>query len=123
MKYNLYTFTCLKRSVYVAELIQFDNHKDSHKGFLSPEELTILAKRKHKRSEFIFSRYIIKKVAKMSPEQAKLTTIKYCDSIKTAGAFQNKTLKKKLSLSHSKNFVLCFLLHSNSTYILIEHAK
>ena len=105
MKYNSYTFTCLNRPLYVAELIQFDKNELSYKAFLSPEELNILAKRKHKQAEFIFSRYIIKKVSKMSNEQARLTTIKYCDLMKTAGIFQQNTLKQKLSLSHSGKFV------------------
>jgi len=107
MKYNFYTFTCLSRPLYVAELIQFPENKASYREFLSPEELNLLAKRKHinKQAEFIFSRYIIKKVLEMSSKQAKLTTVKYCNLIKASGIFQQQELKQKLSLSHSGKFV------------------
>ncbi len=105
MKYNLYTFTVLTRQLYVAELIQFSKEKTDYKHFLSVEELGILAKRKHKKTEFIFSRYIIKKVAEITGKQAILTTIKYCEVTETAGVFQQQALKQKLSLSHSGKFV------------------
>jgi len=105
MKYKLYTYNCLNRLLYVAKLSQFSMCESSYQDFLSPEELDILTKRKHKQEEFIFSRFIIKKVSELDNEQAKLTTIKYCDSLKTAGIFQLGKLKKKLSLSHSGKFV------------------
>jgi len=121
MKYNVYTFTVFNQPLYVAELIQFDKNEVSYKKFLSVEELTILAKRKHKQAEFIFSRYIIKKVSKMSDKQVRLTTIKYCDSMKTAGIFQQKMLKQKLSLSHSGKFVaFCFCSLNDSIGVDIE---
>ncbi len=105
MKYKLFKFDYLDRQIYIAELIQLTKGDIFYREFLSPEELNLLAKRKHKREEFIFSRYIIKKISEMSNEQAKLSTIKYCDSMKTAGIFQQDTLKRKLSLSHSGKLV------------------
>jgi len=107
MKYNFYTFICLNQPLYVAELIQLSENEASYKAFLSPEELDLLARRKHKnkQAEFVFSRYIIKKVSEMSSKQAKLATIKYCSSKKTSGIFQQQKLKQKLSLSHSGKFV------------------
>ena len=107
MKYNLYTFTCLNQPFYVAELIQLAKNEVSYKDFLSSEELNMLAtrKHKHKQAEFIFSRYIIKKISEMSNKQAKLTTVKYCNSMKSAGIFQQQKLRQKLSLSHSGKFI------------------
>lgn len=105
MKYNIHTFSVLNHQLYVAELIQLAKDKKTFEKFLSPEELNILAKRKHKQAEFVFSRYIIKKIADMTSKKAVLTTIKYCDVIKTAGIFQQQELKQKLSLSHSGKFV------------------
>lgn len=105
MKYNLHIFTTLSRQLYVAELIQFSKEETDYKHFLSSEELGILAKRKHKQAEFIFSRYIIKKVAEIMGKEAISTTVKYCDAMETVGIFQQQVLKQKLSLSHSGKFV------------------
>lgn len=105
MKYNFYTFTVLDRQLYIAELVDFSKEEVDYKHFLSHEELNILAKRKHKQAEFIFSRYLIKKIAKVSDKQARLTTVKYCDEIESTGIFQQQNLKQKLSLSHSGKFV------------------
>lgn len=105
MKYNLQTFTAFNRQLYVAELIQLDKAETAYQNFLSAEELKVLAKRKHKKAEYIFSRFIIKKIVGISREQAILTTVKYCQTLKTAGVFREQKLEKKLSLSHSGRFV------------------
>lgn len=105
MKYNLYTFTALDQQFFVAELIQLDKNKSHYNKFLSSEEFNILVKRKHKQTEFIFSRYIIKKIAGISNALTQLTTIKYCQSMQAAGIFHQQELIKKLSLSHSGKFV------------------
>lgn len=106
MKYNIDTFSFLNQPLYIAELVQFDESKVCYQKFLSSEELNILAKRKKKQKkiEFIFSRYIIKKTLGINEPQAKKVTIKYCNSTGITGVFQQNKLKQKLSLSHSGNF-------------------
>ncbi|MCW8832493.1 MAG: 4'-phosphopantetheinyl transferase superfamily protein [Colwellia sp.] len=107
MKYNLHTFTVFNKQLYVAEIIKFTEGEVELSDFLSHEELSILSKRKHKakQKEFIFSRYVIKKVAQINKEKAPLTTIKYCKNINAAGIFNQQGLIQKLSLSHSGKFI------------------
>lgn len=105
MNYNLQTFSALNRTFYVAELIQFNADMVAKENVLSREELNTLAKRKHKQTEFMFSRFIIKKIAGISDADLRETTVKYCNHLKTAGIFREQGLQKKLSLSHSGQFV------------------
>ena len=107
MKYNIRTFTSLNQPLYVAELMSPCYEDISYLNFLSPEELIMLSRRKNKnkKSEFIFSRYLIKHVLKISQKEAKLSTIKYCKHLNLSGIFQQDKLVQRLSLSHSNQYV------------------
>ena len=106
--YNLTTFNLLSKTLYVAELTQsIELHKIDNNLFLSDDEINLLRKRKHKAKqvEFIFSRYLIKKMAGFCEAEMPLLTVKYCNIKQVAGIFKNKKLIVPLSLSHSGEFI------------------
>ncbi|RHW75784.1 4'-phosphopantetheinyl transferase superfamily protein [Colwellia sp. RSH04] len=91
------------KTLYIGKM---DTSKNQYQqDYLSSEELLILAKRQRKASEFIFSRYLIKKALNKKKQQAKILTIKYCPEIGAAGVFQQQELIQKLSLSHSGEYI------------------
>jgi phosphopantetheine--protein transferase-like protein len=121
MDYKLSTFTAFNRQLYIVEILQFNENEVTYDGFLSAEELTILARRKYKQEQYIFSRYIIKKIAKIAPELQKYYTVKYCHQLETAGIFYEGKLKQKLSLSHSGRFIaFCFCTDFDKVGVDVE---
>jgi phosphopantetheinyl transferase len=107
MNYKLTTQHCIGVKIYLAELLMPPFEHTLHLTSLSDEELMMLNDRKtvHKKSEFIFSRILIKKHAGIAEDQHHLFTVKYCAAWKCTGIFQQQKLIQKLSLSHSNQYV------------------